>query len=102
MPVERAGKALADRIRAGEDVAAKIKLAEATGKHRDLLHLFVTWRNDSIAELKAIYERKETAMAFEFATETMEPSFSSLAFEDRKRAISGTSSPACRLREVEE
>jgi hypothetical protein len=28
MPVERAGKVLADRIRAGEDVAAKVELAE--------------------------------------------------------------------------
>ena len=49
MPVERAGKMLADRIRAGEDVAAKVKLAEATGGYRDWLDLFATWRNSAIA-----------------------------------------------------
>jgi len=87
MPVERAGKMLADRIRAGEDVAAKVELAEATGGYRDWLHLFATWRNGSIAELKAIYEGKETAMEFEFATETMERSSSSSTFEYRKRAV---------------
>jgi hypothetical protein len=35
MPVERAGKMLADRIQAGEEVAAKIELAEKTGGYRD-------------------------------------------------------------------
>jgi uncharacterized protein (TIGR02391 family) len=87
MPVERAEKALADRIRAGEDIAAKVELAEATGGYRDWLHVFATWRNGSIAELKAIYEGKETAMEFEFATQTTERSSPSSTFEYRKEAV---------------
>jgi len=87
MPVERAGKALADRIQAGEDVAMKVELAKKTGGYRDWLHLFAAWRNASIAELKTIYEGKETAMEFEFATETMERSSPSSTFEYRKNAV---------------
>ena len=87
MPVERVRKVLADCILAGEDVAAKVKLAEKTGGYRDWLHLFATWRNNSIAELKAIYEGKETVMEFEFATQTTERSSPSFTFEYRKGAV---------------
>ena len=87
MPVERAGKVLAECILAGEDVAAKVELAEKTGGYRDWLQLLATWRNNSIAELKAIYEGKDTAMEFEFATQTTERSSPSYTFEYRKGAI---------------
>lgn len=87
MPVERVRKVLADCILAGEDVAAKVELAEKTGGYRDWLHLFATWRNNSIAELKAIYEGKETVMEFEFATQTTERSSPSFTFEYRKGAV---------------
>jgi uncharacterized protein (TIGR02391 family) len=86
IPIERAEKLLADRIRAGEDIAAKIELAEATSGYRDWLHLFGVWRDNSIAELKTIYEGNETAREFEFATETTERSSPSSTFEYRKRA----------------
>jgi uncharacterized protein (TIGR02391 family) len=87
VPREQVEKVLVERIRAGEDVAAKVELAEATGGYRDWLHLFAAWRTGSIAELKAIYEGKETAMEFEFATETTERSSPSFTFEYRKGAV---------------
>jgi uncharacterized protein (TIGR02391 family) len=87
MPVERAGKVLDDCILEGEGVAANVELAEKTGGYRDWLDLFATWRNNSIAQLKAIYEGKEAAMDFEFATQTMERSSPSSTFEYRKGAI---------------
>jgi uncharacterized protein (TIGR02391 family) len=87
MPVQRAERMLAERIRAGQDIAAKMKVAENTGGYRDWLHLFAAWRNASIAELKTIYEGQHTAMEFEVVTETSERSSSSSTFEYRKRAI---------------
>jgi len=87
MPLERARKMLADRIGAGEDIAAKVEIAERTGGYRDWLDLFATWRNSAIGDLKAIYEEKDTATEFEYASQTTDRSSPSSTFEYRKGAV---------------
>ena len=87
MPRERVEKMIVDRIRAGEDVAAKIEVAEATGGYRDWLHLFADWRNATITNLKAAYKGNEIAQEFESATETIERSSARFTFEARKAAV---------------
>jgi uncharacterized protein (TIGR02391 family) len=86
MPLERARKILADRIGAGEDIAAKVEIVQRSGGYRDWLDLFANWRNGAIGDLKTIYEGQDMAMEFEIATETMERSYSSSTFEHRKGA----------------
>jgi len=87
MPREQVEKILVERIRAGEDIAAKAALAERTGGYRDWLHLFATWRDDTIAALKAAYEGKDIAQEFSFATETTERSSPQYTFEYRQTAL---------------
>jgi uncharacterized protein (TIGR02391 family) len=87
MPRERVETMLADRIRAGKDVAAKVEVAETAGGYRDWLHLFADWRNDTITELKAAYKGNEIAQEFEFATETTKRSSPRFTFESRKIAV---------------
>ncbi len=88
MQRERVEKVLAECIREGEDVAAKAEVAEKTGGYRDWLHLFATWRKDTITDLKAAYEGSEIAREFEAVTETMDRSSPQFTFEYRKSAIS--------------
>lgn len=87
MPSERVETMLANRIRAGKDVAAKAEVAERTGGYRDWLHLFADWRNNTITELNAAYKGNEIAQEFEILTETTERSSSRSTFEYRKTAI---------------
>jgi uncharacterized protein (TIGR02391 family) len=87
VPREQVEKVLVERIRAGEDVAAKVELAERTGGYSDWLHLFETWRNDTITQLKAAYEGTAIAQEFEFTTERTERSSPSYTFENRKTAV---------------
>jgi uncharacterized protein (TIGR02391 family) len=87
VPRERVEKVLVERIRAGEDVAAKVELAEGSGGYLDWLHLFATWRNDTITELKAAYEGKDIALEFEVVTDTTERSSPRFTFENRKTAV---------------
>jgi uncharacterized protein (TIGR02391 family) len=87
MPRERVEKVLIERIRAGEDLAAKVEVAERTGGYRDWLYLFATWRSNTITELKAAYEGNEIALEFEFATDTTERTYSHDTFKDRKTAV---------------
>ncbi len=51
VPREQVEKMLVERIRAGRDLDAKAVLAESTWGFRDWLHLFETWRVDTIAAL---------------------------------------------------
>jgi len=86
VPREQVETALRERIRAGEDLDAKAALAESTWGFRDWLHLFETWRGDTIAALKGAYEGKDIALEFQFATETTERSSPQYTFEYRKPA----------------
>lgn len=65
MPREQVENLLVERIRTGEDLAVKVEVAERTGGYRDWLHLFATWRNDTITQLKGAYEEKDIALEFE-------------------------------------
>ena len=81
VPREQAESVLSKRIRAGEDLAAKIEVAERTGGYRDWLHLFATWRNDTITELKAAYGGRDIVLEFEAVTERTKRSSPRFTFE---------------------
>jgi hypothetical protein len=55
-PREEVKKAIAARIRAGNDLTAKAEIAERTAGYRDWLSLFATWREDTIAVLDTLYK----------------------------------------------
>jgi hypothetical protein len=86
---EQAEKVLVERIRAGEVIAAKTEVAKKTGGYRDWLLLFATWRDGTIAELKAAYEGKDIAQEFDFATDTAEHSSPQFTFQYREPALRG-------------
>jgi uncharacterized protein (TIGR02391 family) len=81
-------KMLSERIRTGKEVEKNVEIAERTGGYRDWLHLFASWRDDTIAKLKAAYEGSEIAREFEMTTDTTERSSSYSTFEYRKTAVS--------------
>ena len=81
MARERVEKMLAERVRVGEDLDAKSKVAEKTGGFRDWLHLLEVWRKDTITELKAAYEGKDIAFEFEAVTGISEHSSPRFTFE---------------------
>jgi uncharacterized protein (TIGR02391 family) len=87
VPRGQVEKMLGERIREGEDLAAKIEVATRTGAYRDWLHLFATWRDDTIAELKAAYEGKDIAQEFGSITDTTERSSPQFTFEYRQQAV---------------
>jgi uncharacterized protein (TIGR02391 family) len=87
VPREQVEKALAERVRTGEDLNKKAELAKRTGRYRDWLGLFAAWRDDTIAELKAAYEGKDIAQEFGFTTDAVERSSSQSTFESRQTAL---------------
>ena len=87
MPRERVEKVLLEHIQVGEDLDAKIKVAEKTGGYRDWLHLLEVWRKDTITELKAAYEGKDIAFEFEAVTGSTEHSSSQITFEYSKTKV---------------
>jgi class 3 adenylate cyclase len=78
---------LADCIRGGEDIATKQEVAERSYGHRDWIHLFVDWRDHTIAELKRVYEGNQVWMEFDITTETEERSFSMEDFPYKQEAL---------------
>ena len=86
-PREEAKKAIAARIRAGKDLAAKADIAESTAGYRDWLFLFAKWREDTIAVLDTVYEGKDIGREFGYVTETSEYSSPMYTFPHRKRAL---------------
>jgi uncharacterized protein (TIGR02391 family) len=86
-PLEEVKKAIAARIRAGNDVVAKADIAEKTAGYRDWLLLFSTWREETIAVLDTLYEGKDIGREFGFATETSERSSPIYTFPYRKTAL---------------
>jgi uncharacterized protein (TIGR02391 family) len=84
VPREQVKRMLVERIRAGEDVYAKAKVAEKHWRHRDWLDLFAKWRDDTIKALKNAYEGKYIAMEFEITTQTVDRSTTQYTFEDRR------------------
>lgn len=86
-PHKEVEKAIADRIRAGNDLTAKADVAERTSGYRDWLSLFATWRGETIAVLDSLYEEKDTGREFGYVTETSERSSPMHTFPHRKRAL---------------
>jgi len=87
VPRGQVEKILGERVQAGEALAKKAEVAERTRGYRDWLHLFATWREDTIAELKAAYEGKDIPQEFGFATDTGERATPEFTFHYRKRAV---------------
>jgi uncharacterized protein (TIGR02391 family) len=81
MARERVEKMLAERVRVGEDIEAKIKVAEKHGGYSEWLHLLEVWRKDTINELKAAYEGKDIVFGFEAVTGITEHSSPQFTFE---------------------
>ena len=86
-PRERVEKMLAERVRIGEDLDAKVKVAEKTGGYSHWLHLLEDWRKDTITELKAAYEGKDIAFEFEAVTGITEHSSPQFTFEHSTRKV---------------
>jgi uncharacterized protein (TIGR02391 family) len=86
MPREQVKMMLVERIRTGEDVAAKTEVAAKNWRHLDWLDLFAKWRDDTIKALKNAYEEGGIAREFEAVTETTERSTAQYTFEHRRSA----------------
>ena len=80
-------KAIAARIRAGKDLAAKAEIAESTGGYEDWLFIFAKWREETAAELTTLYEETDIGWKFTAVTETGEHSSPRFTFPHRKRAL---------------
>jgi uncharacterized protein (TIGR02391 family) len=87
MARERVEKMIAERVRAGKDLEKKAEVAKRTGGYRDWLQLFATWREGTIAELKAAYEGNDIAKEFGFVTDTTERSSPQSTFEYRETTV---------------
>jgi len=87
MARERVEKMLAERVQVGEELDAKVKIAEKTGGYADWLHLLEVWRNDTITELKTAYEGKDIAFEFEAVTGITEHSSPQFTFEYSKTKV---------------
>jgi Protein of unknown function (Hypoth_ymh) len=86
-PREEVKKAIAVRIRAGNDLTVKAEIAERTAGYRDWLSLFATWREETIAVLDTLYKGSDIGREFGYATETSERSSPIYTFPLRKTAL---------------
>jgi predicted nucleotide-binding protein with TIR-like domain len=80
---------LAERIKAGEDLAAKADVAERAAGWGDWLALFSAWREHTFAELHALYEEEDISVEFGAVTTTADYSAPVYAFPHKKRALDG-------------
>ena len=80
-------KAIAARIRAGKDLAAKAEITESTGGYEDWLFIFAKWREETAAELTTLYEERDIGRTFTAVTETAEHSSPRFTFPHSKRAL---------------
>jgi class 3 adenylate cyclase len=74
VPLVQARTALGERIAAGEELLTKAELVESTGGHRDWISLFASWREATIAKLKAIYDSDDVPFEFDAVSRTVERS----------------------------
>jgi uncharacterized protein (TIGR02391 family) len=80
-------KAIAARIRAGKDLAAKAEIAESTGGYEDWLFILAEWRETTAADLTTLYEERDIGREFTAVTETAEHSSPRFTFPHSKRAL---------------
>lgn len=86
-PREEVKKAIAARIRIGNDLTANADIAERNAGYRDWLSLFATWRKETIDVLDTLYEGKDIGWDFGFLTDTSEGSSPMYTFPKRQRAL---------------
>lgn len=87
-PREEVRKAITARIQTGNDLeTTKAELAKKTGRHRDWLDLFKTWREDTIADLDALYDGPQNGKEFGYLTDRSERSTPQLTFESWISAV---------------
>jgi uncharacterized protein (TIGR02391 family) len=88
VPQGEAKQALERCVKAGNDLYnAKADVAERTARFVDWLELFATWREETIAELNRLYDGRDIAEEFEFATRVSEGSSPRYAFPNVKREL---------------
>jgi uncharacterized protein (TIGR02391 family) len=80
-------KAIATRIRAGNDLMAKAEIAERTGGYADWLFLFDKWREETAAELTTLYDERDIAREFTAVTATADHSSPRFTFPHRRSAL---------------
>jgi hypothetical protein len=60
-PHKEVEKAIAARVRAGNDLVAKAKIADETGRYEDWLYIFSKWRDETAADLTTLYKERDRA-----------------------------------------
>ncbi|MDQ6945450.1 MAG: TIGR02391 family protein [Actinomycetota bacterium] len=81
-------KAIAACIRAGNELlTSKAKTAEMTGRYGDWLDLVERWREDTVAELKTLYERSDMGQEFDYTLVTADHSSPRYTFPYKKTAL---------------
>jgi uncharacterized protein (TIGR02391 family) len=88
VPQGEAKQALERCVKAGNDLhTAKAAIAEKTMRFGDWLELFAAWRKETIAELGRLYDGRDIADEFEFATRVSEGSSPRYTFPKAKREL---------------
>jgi hypothetical protein len=88
VPQGEAKQALERCVKAGNDLhTAKTAIAERTGRFGDWLELFATWRETTITELNRLYDGRDIAEEFEFATRVSEASTPRYTFPKAKQEL---------------
>ena len=85
LPLGQVRKMLLECIRAGQDVAAKVAVAERTGGYTNWLQMLARWREQTMAELTAAYEEGDKAREFGWLTESTDRYSPQSTFEYTKR-----------------
>lgn len=87
VPRDQVETVLTQRIRAGDDLVTQAEIAENAGGYRDWIYLFSTWRDHTLAELRAVYEGEEIPREFEAVTMSGDHSTPRYTFPYRKSAL---------------
>ena len=69
---EQARGVLAERIRAGEELVEKERVAVKNAGQRDWISLYGAWRQHTITELEAVYEGSDVSIEFQEHTKSAE------------------------------
>jgi uncharacterized protein (TIGR02391 family) len=86
-PREEVKKAIAGRVRAGNELLAKAEIADSTRRYEDWFYIVKKWREETAAELSTLYEEQEIAREFSAVTQPTEHSSPQFTFPYRKRTV---------------
>jgi hypothetical protein len=87
LPREHVRRVLAERIRAGEELVAKERIAERSRGYYDWISLFTDWRDQTIAGLGAVYEDLRPPIEFEVDTDSPKHSSSLTDFPHKQQSL---------------